>query len=327
MSAGLRSSATLFGRAAIIANPAAAGVTAAVVGAIIERLHPSVIKVESHWTARPGDAVELARNVVADADVDLIVAVGGDGTVREVAEGMSRSVDRSGGTDPRGPVLLALPGGSGNSTCRNLWGEIEWPEVLDLALDSDRSITRKLDLLRLVEADVDVLLGASSGFLAEVLIGARGVTGVAGRERYYVAAADVLANMPAHPTRVTVDGEVIHDGPASLAAVGGGRFRAYAFQFLPCSVLDDGELDVCVIEALTGSAVSEVADLVPTGGHLVRPEVTYRRGRRVCIERTDGQPLLAEFDGEVWSGAGPTLTIEILPGAVAALVRRDLPAG
>jgi diacylglycerol kinase (ATP) len=249
--------------------------------------------------------------------------VGGDGTVREVAEGMARSTAVQG----RRPVLLALPGGSGNSTCRNLWGEMEWPEVLEVALDPERSITRHLDLLHLVEPNVDVVLGASSGFLAQVLIGARDVTGVAGRDRYYVAAASVLADMPAHPTRVTVDGDIIHDGPASLAAVGGGRFRAYAFQFLPCSVLDDGLLDVCVIDALAGSAVSEVADLVPSGGHLGRPEVTYGRGHRVCIERTDGQPLVAEFDGEVWSGAGPTLTVEILPGAVAALAGRHHPAG
>jgi diacylglycerol kinase (ATP) len=160
-----------------------------------------------------------------------------------------------------------------------------------------------------------------------VLIGARDVTGLTGRDRYYAAAAGVLEDMPAHPTRVTVDGQIVHDGPASLAAVGGGRFRAYAFQFLPRSVLDDGVLDVCVIDALTGSAVSEVADLVPSGGHLSRPEVTYRRGRRVRIERTDGLPLVAEFDGEVWSAAGSTLSIEILPGAVTALARRDRPAG
>jgi len=253
------------------------------------------------------------------------VAVGGDGTVREVAEGLVRCPRRRGDSDM--PVLLALPAGSGNSTCRNLWGELEWPEVLDAALDPARSTIRNLDVMRLIEPDVDVLLGASSGFLADVLIGARDVTGLAGRDRYYAAAAGVLAVMPAHPTRVTVDGQVIHEGPVSLAAVGGGRFRAYAFQFLPRSVLDDGELDICVIGALAGSAVAGVADLVPSGGHLSRPEVLYQRGRRVSLERTDGQPLVAEFDGEVWAGAGSTLTVEILPGALRALAGRDRPAG
>ena len=252
---------TLTGRVLIVANPAAAGVSGAQVAAVVEHLRPSATRVETAWTTRAGEAVELARRGATEPDVDLIVAVGGDGTVREVAEGMVRSPSRP--DDQAAPVLLALPAGSGNSTCRNLWGELEWPEVLSTALDPARSMVRNLDVMRLVEPDVDVLLGASSGFLADVLIGARTVTGLAGRDRYYAAAAGVLAAMPAHPTRVTVDGQVIHDGPASLAAVGGGRFRAYAFQFLPCSVLDDGELDICVIDALAGSAVSEVADLRP----------------------------------------------------------------
>ncbi|HEY2301907.1 MAG TPA: diacylglycerol kinase family protein [Acidimicrobiales bacterium] len=323
MTASVTPIATLFERAVLIANPAAAGVSRDVVDAIIERLHPAVSHIETVCTAQRGAGVDAARDL-ADAEVDLIVAVGGDGTVREVAEGMARSAVRPGGR--AGPALLALPAGSGNSTCRNLWGELEWAEVLDRALDPGRSVTRWLDLIHLVEPDVDVLLGASSGFLAEVLIGARQITGLAGRDRYYAAAAGVLADMPAHPTRVIVDGDVIHDGPASLAAVGGGRFRAYAFQFLPRSLLDDGELDVCVIDHLAGSTVSEVADLVPSGRHLARPEVTYRRGRRITIERTDGQPLVAEFDGEVWSDAGPALTLEILPGAVPALAGLDCPS-
>ncbi len=327
MNAVVSDSTTMFKRALVVANPAAAGVSDSVVGTIAARLHGAVVEVDTLWTSQPGDAVNAARRAATDPDIDLIVAVGGDGTVREVAEGLARAPVHPGRSGTGGLVLLALPGGSGNSTCRNLWGELEWSDVLDAAFDPNRSVTRDLDLMRLVEPDADVLLGASSGFLAEVLIGAREVTGLAGRDRYYAAAAGVLADMPAHPTRVTVDGEIIHDGPASLAAVGGGRFRAYAFQFLPLSVLDDAELDVCVIGALRGSAVSEVADLVPSGGHLNRPEVTYRRGRSVRIERTDGRPLVAEFDGEVWSAAGSTLSVEILPGAVTALGRRDCPAG
>jgi diacylglycerol kinase (ATP) len=327
MTTAVNNSTTFFRRALVIANPAAAGVSNDLLGAIGERLGLSVLDVETSWTKARGEAVRLAGDAARDPAIDLIVAVGGDGTVREVAEGMARDRSRRDGRAAERLSLLALPAGSGNSTCRNLWGELEWSDVLDVAFDPLRSLPRRLDLMRLVEPDVDVLLGASSGFLADVLIGARDVTGLTGRDRYYAAAAGVLEDMPAHPTRVTVDGQIVHDGPASLAAVGGGRFRAYAFQFLPRSVLDDGVLDVCVIDALTGSAVSEVADLVPSGGHLSRPEVTYRRGRRVRIERTDGLPLVAEFDGEVWSAAGSTLSIEILPGAVTALARRDRPAG
>jgi diacylglycerol kinase (ATP) len=313
------------GQALVIANPAAANVTASLVADLVAKLAAHDASAEVAWTSRPGAAADLAAGAVSDPDVELVVAVGGDGTVREVANGMSRAMALH--HRPSRPALLALPAGSGNSTCRNLWGERDWPDVLDVAFDPALSTTRHLDLLRLAEPGVDVVLGASSGFLAQVLIGARQVTGLTGRDRYYAAAVDVLAAMPSHPTRVTVDGGVVHDGPASLAAVGGGRFRAYAFQFLPNSLLDDGELDVCVIGAVSGPAVDELAQLVPSGRHVGRPDVTYRRGRSVSIERTDGMPLVAEFDGEVWAAAGTTLTVEVVPGAVTVLAPRRALAG
>ena len=201
MNAVVSDSTTMFKRALVVANPAAAGVSYAVVGAIAARLHGAVVEVDTLWTSQPGDAVNAARRAATDPDTDLIVAVGGDGTVREVAEGLARAPVRPGRSGTGGLVLLALPGGSGNSTCRNLWGELEWSDVLDAAFDPNRSVTRDLDLMRLVEPDADVLLGASSGFLAEVLIGAREVTGLAGRDRYYAAAAGGAGGhaRPSHP--------------------------------------------------------------------------------------------------------------------------------
>src|ERR1700730_17555304 len=207
--------------ALVIANPAAAAVTPSLIEAVEERLRPHWCAVQTAWTGHKGEADELAAKATADPAITVVVAVGGDGTVREVAEGMARAFRsrRRLGQQGDGPALLALPAGSGNSTCRNLWGEQEGPEVLDVALDPARSQIRHLDLMRLVEPGVEVLLGASSGFLAEVLIGARDVSGLTGRDRYFAAAVGVLAAMPSHPTRVMVDGRTVHDGPASL---GGG---------------------------------------------------------------------------------------------------------
>ena len=55
--------------------------------------------------------------------------------------------------------------------------------------------------------------------------------------------------------------------------------------------------------------------------------VTYSRGRRVVIERTDGEPLVAEYDGDVWQAAGPRLTVEVLPGVLRALAPLHPPCG
>lgn len=310
----------LAGGVLLVANPAAAGVTEALVEELEHRLAPRCGALATVWTAEPGHAGEVASAASTVHGMSLVVALGGDGTAREVADGTARGLGHwpFGGPRRHGPAVLTLPGGSGNSTSRNLWGDLGALEVLDLVLDG-RHRVRHLDLVRVVDADVPVLLGISTGFLAEVLIRARTVAGLHGIDRYYAAAAEVLAQMPVEPTAVWVDGALIHDGPASLVAVGGGRFRAHDFQFLPDSVLDDGELDVCVIGPLTGAAVDEVAALVPTGGHLERPEVTYRRGRRVTIASRTHRSLVAEYDGEVWDGARRAFSVEVVPAAVPVL--------
>lgn len=290
----------------VVANPAAAGVDAAVVRAVEARLARAARTVRTVWTATAGRTAELVG-----AHVGLVVVVGGDGTVVDLVQSLS----------PGGrTVVCALPVGSGNSTARNLWGELTWHEILDLLAQPSAVRLREIDLLRLVEPGITAVLGTSTGFLAQVLVGARTVDpGVTGIDRYYAAAGAVLQAMPAHPTTVTVDGTVLAGGPLSSVAVGGGRFRARSFQFLPESLLDDGLLDVSTIDAIQGSAVGDLLALMPSGAHLGRPEVRYARGQRVVIERTDGRPLVAEFDGTVWDGAGCRLTVEIVPRGLTVL--------
>ena len=313
MVAALPARRVLQGTVLVVANPAAAGITATMVDRIADRLRQHAPQVTVAWTTRAGEARDLAAAAAGGGQVELVVAVGGDGTVQEVSHGVAT------GATAEPPIVLALPAGGGNSSVLAWWGRAGWPEILDAALDQQRSAVRGIDLLHLVEPDIVAALGASSGFLAAVLAGARNKPGPRGLDRYHAAAADVLAAMPADPTVVRVDGTTIHDARTCLAAVGGGRHRAQLYQFLPESVLDDGLLDVCVIGELNDAAVAEVALLVLSGEHLQHPAVSYARGRRVTIERTDGLPLLAEYDGDVWEEAGPRLTVDVLPGALRVL--------
>jgi diacylglycerol kinase (ATP) len=296
----------------VLINPSAASVNARLGRQIEGWLSGRARTARTEWTTAPGQAADLVRE---HADAGLVIAAGGDGTVNEIIHGIAAH-----------QVLLPLPLGSGNSTARNLFGNRDWRQVLDL-LDLPGACTvRHLDLLRLAEVGVVAVLGTSTGFLAAVLIGARAVDpGVKGMDRYLNAAGEVLRAVPDHPTRVTVDGVVLADGPMSSVSIGGGRFRAWSFQFLPRSVLDDGLLDVCTIDALEPAAVTELVPLMPAGQHLDLPCVRYGRGSRVVVERTDGLPLVAEFDGSVWDEADPRLTVDVLPGALLALAAVDGP--
>jgi diacylglycerol kinase (ATP) len=296
----------------VLVNPSAAAVDASVANEIEGWLSGRARTVRTVWTEAAGHATELVRE---HADAGLIIAVGGDGTVSELVQGMTGR-----------QIVCALPAGSGNSTARNLFGDRGWRQVLDLLDEPGAFTVRHLDLLRLVEPGVTAVLGVSTGFLAQVLRGAHAVDpAVKGIDRYYASAAGVLQAMPDHPTRVTVDGTVLADGPMASVAIGGGRFRAWSFQFLPESLLDDGLLDVCTIDAVTSAAVAELAPLMATGQYLGRPDVRYARGTSVIVERTDDLPLVAEFDGSVWDAAGSRLTIEIVSDALLALAATDGP--
>jgi len=296
----------------VLVNPSAAAVDAGVAHEIEGWLSERARTVRTAWTKAPGHAAELVRE---HADAGLIMAVGGDGTVSELAQGMTGH-----------QIVCPLPVGSGNSTARNLFGERSWQQILNLLDDPAAFSVRTLDLLRLVEPGVTAVLGASTGFLAQVLLGAGALDpAVKGIDRYYASAAGVLQAMPDHPTRVTVDGIVLADGPMASVAIGGGRFRAWSFQFLPESLLDDGLLDVSAIDALDPAGVAEIAPLMASGRYLGRPEVHYARGTSVIVERTDGLPLVAESDGSVLDAAGSRLTIEIVPNALPALTATDGP--
>lgn len=302
----------------VVANPAAAAVDSAVVAEVTARLASRTRSVRTRWTEAAGHAAELIGD---HADADVVVAIGGDGTLLEIVQGLLGAALLAPG---RSPIVCPIPAGSGNSTARNLYGDRDRDEILAALDEPDLVCVRELDLMRLAEPGVTAVLGASTGFLAHVLWGARRVpTQLTGIDRYYAAAGSVLQDMPAEATRVTVDGVVIADGPLASVAVGGGRFRARSFNFLPLSELSDGLLDVSTIDALDPAALASLIPLMPAGQHLDRPEVRYARGRQVVIERTDGRPLVAEFDGCAWESAGPRLTVDIVPNALRVLALRD----
>ncbi|MFL5913890.1 MAG: diacylglycerol/lipid kinase family protein [Gaiellaceae bacterium] len=312
-------------RALVVANPIAGSCTPELVDAVERRCAQHVRQVTTVWTEGPDAAVALVEQALADArtegaPLDLVVAVGGDGTVREVAEGIARA----GGAWPDGdvaerPALLVIPSGGGNSTYRALWGERAWEDAVEEALGLGRTVVRTLDLARIAEDERATLLGYNTGLLGRIAELRRASRGNAGEETYYAAIQQAIEELESYPQRVTVDGRVLYEGSTMMTTVGGvRRFGRGAFELLPRSVLDDGVLDICVIGEVPRELFGEFAALISTGGHLERAEVEYAQGARVTIERLDGKSLVAEHDGDTCP-TGSVATIEIVPRAVPAL--------
>lgn len=268
-------------------------------------------------TGHPGHAEELAASASAGAEpADVVVAVGGDGTVRDVAAGMWRAGSAA--------TLLVAPGGTGNSSYLGLWQDRPWSAVL-AELFGGRCRSRRMDLARVAETGRVVLLGAATGLIAEALRAAAELSATPGRGRYQQAIAATLARWHGYPGQVEVDGVELARGATLLVNVGGGRYRGGGFPLLPQSQLDDGLLDVCVCAA--GTDPMELAALVATGSHLEHPAVRLGRGRSVRIRRTDGQPITFEHDGELVPVASEQFTVSVLPAALAVALPEPLPPG
>ena len=315
-------------RALVIANPAARGGARDVLPEVLTRLRALGCDARESWTSAPSDAVEVAATAARE-DFDTIVAVGGDGTVGEVAEGMARAHGRWPGTTAAAvsdPALIIIPAGTGNSMFRAVWADRPWGEVLE-EITAGRAHIRSLDLGRVVETDRAFLLGASVGFLARVVEIAAGLDALTGRERYAAAAVQAMQTLQTEQVRVEVDDTELFKGSAVLVVAGGARHRSGVFEFLPRSVLDDGLLDVSVIEGTDASAITEIAGLVVQGAHLDRPEVRYAQGSRIRITGADGGPLFFERDGDLGNAGGRVLEFEAVPGAVRVWAPPDAPAG
>jgi diacylglycerol kinase (ATP) len=322
-----------FSRALIIVNPTA-GVQSCpdVVEELRALCEGSLESVETLRTSERDQATATVAGAVACTASDgalLVIAVGGDGTVREVVEGLARGLGRWPGTSERKgeAALFVVPAGSGNSAYQALWHGRAWRETLELALDSGGCRVRDVDLIRLSGSDRASLLGVNFGLIARIaqmieerkLRSGPRTEGADDSQRYWDAFSEVLRDIRPFPACVEVDDEPIYRGLVTLVTVGGVRaFGRGSFQLLPHALLDDGRLDVCIVTDLGRQRLVELSALVPAGQHLGEPEVVYAQGSRVLVRRVDGRRLLLEHDGdphvacelvalEVAAGAAPIL--------------------
>ncbi len=299
--------------AVIVNGVAGCGNCAAIVHATVEAASHVRANLRLHHTSGPGDAQNIARSLVEE-QVDLVIAVGGDGTVREVVSALyqQREIGRS-----PAPAMLIAPGGTGNSSYRGIWQDRPWERVVSAVMSGEAVDTRWLDVAWVPEVNRLVLLGAGAGLIAEALRAAQAM-GLRGRAGYQRALAETIPHFTPFEGRVSVDDEVVATGPLLLVNAGGGRIRAGSFELLPDSMLDDGLLDVCVI-AGSGDPV-ELAGVAAAGQLRSHPAASFGRGTRVTVERLDGSPLVFEHDGDVAPERLTAFELRVIPAAVAMLV-------
>jgi diacylglycerol kinase (ATP) len=286
------------GAPVIIVNPTAgSGRAAKLVPWIAERLSPRP-DVELHVTRRRGEAEELAARAAADG-CDRLVAVGGDGTIQEVVNGILGAGGRS--------TLGIVPVGAGNDLARSLALPTDPVEAWTVALGR---VTREIDAALATNGEGRRRWFASAGgigFDAQVAAAMSTRRGwQSGRAGYLLTTLTELRRFDNRRLRIVLDGEEI-ERRALLVAIANGPYYGGGMRIAPDAAPDDGWLDLCIVGDVSRmTAIRELPNLY-RGTHVGNPAVSVHRARRVEIS---GEGTThAHLDGEPF-GTIP-LTVEI----------------
>jgi YegS/Rv2252/BmrU family lipid kinase len=245
------------------------------------------------------EAVELAREAAAIADI--VVAVGGDGTVADVATGIFGSA----------ASLGIVPTGSTNITARCLG--IPRGTAAAVALIAGPHVRRRIDVGRCDERCFLHIAGA--GFDAELFEATSPTLKRSMGWLAYLPAAAAAARLPPARVRVVADDEVIDAISPLVLVANGGSILVPELTLYPDVAIDDGWLDVLVFTAAT------LAEIAATLGQLGRlaldrsPHVQWRRAKRVGIESSP--TMRVQLDGDV-RGETPTM-FHVAPGGMTVI--------
>lgn len=266
-------------------------------------------------TTRESPGYEQARRAL-QLGADLVLAAGGDGTIREVARALANA-----------PAALGLlPLGTGNLLARNLGLPVtDLPASVRAALHGQQ---RRIDMGTMTLENSVTGESSSSAFLvmggigldAEVLAATR--DDLKKRVGWMAYSEAGVRLMPGRRTKMSVslDGEPPRVRKVrSILIANIGRLPA-GIDFIPEARMDDGLLDVVVMSPRSLAGWLWVAGKVVTKYPKDIPVIDHRRAR--SVEITVGQPTETQQDGDL-TGAATTVRVEVNP--LALLVRAPAP--
>jgi diacylglycerol kinase (ATP) len=256
---------------------------------------------------RPGQLGELAAKAVNEG-ASLVVAVGGDGTVNEIVQGLAG----------RDAELAVIPRGTGWDFARTYAIPRKLEDAIAVARDGQ---TREIDLGQATFREGQSYFAniASAGMSGAIAQRANDTSkALGGKVSYLWATLAVFSRWRNEEVRVRVDGAT-RTGRMHDVVVANGRYFGGGMMICPEAEPDDGLLDVLTIGDLTKRDLLLTLPKTYRGRHLPHPKAELLRGAVVEIDAAT--PLPVELDGEQ-PGTTP-VRFEIVPRAL----RLRVPAG
>ncbi|MCQ4042608.1 diacylglycerol/lipid kinase family protein [Streptantibioticus rubrisoli] len=286
-----------------VVNPTAGGAQgAAALIPLAKLLRDAGATLEVEYSRGLDHARTLARQAAERGRV--VLGVGGDGMAGCVAGALA-------GTDA---VVGIVPAGRGNDFARALHLPTETTALAELLL---HGTPRKIDAIEVesaVHQRLAVLGSVYAGVDAVANRHANASRLLRGAASYYVGGLRAIVTWRTAHYRITVDGTV-HERRGYTVVAANSGFYGFNRRIAPNAAVDDGLLDVVVIQAAPRPLFFAVMNELKDGRHIHRPQVEVLRGREIRIEAD--RPLPYGADGEV--EATLPVTARVLPGALTVL--------
>jgi diacylglycerol kinase (ATP) len=263
---------------------------------------------ETLFSDRPGRLIELSERAARDG-AELLVSVGGDGTLNEVVNGLVRSGAPS--------ELATIPLGTGMDFVRTYGIPTSFDDAVRTALTGR---PRTIDAGRVSyrswsgdDAERYVANVGSVGMSAAVAQRANGMSKTfGGKATFFYALTRVFLEWRNTDVTVQLDDGTRREGRLHDVIVANGQWHGGAMWLAPTARPDDGLFDIVLIGDVTKRDFITTAPKIYKGTYLAHPKVELLRSRAVSVDAPERLPI--ELDGEQ-VGTTPA-RFEIVPSAL-----------
>lgn len=265
---------------------------------------------------KPGAPVALAAQA-REQGYDVVVAVGGDGTVNEVINGLMAAKMAGQAI----PALGVIPAGRGNDFAASMGIP---PDMIHAVQTIASGQSRKIDIGHLTGGDYPEgkYFGNGIGIGFDTIVGfeaAKLPSFLSGTPGYFIAAIKTMfLYYKAHRYRVVLDQAVIEQ-PCLIVSIMNGRRMGSSFMMAPRSQPDDGLLNLMIIDQVSRMGIIKLMGKIMSGSQEGQPFVKMPLSGTVEITALTGS-LPVHADGETICKAGDKLSVRIFPQQIDLIV-------
>lgn len=262
-------------------------------------------------TNRRGHAKELAKQYAQSGQPTRIYACGGDGTLHEVVNGILGFANVE---------LAVVPIGTGNDFVKAFdWMKRE--DFLQLAHYAEAQ-TRWCDVLMVNDqASINTVSAGLDVKVAYHVDKFKKLPKAHGVIPYYLGLLVSMMGRISETFRVEIDGQPIQRQSYLFVVAGNGKYYGGGFCPTPFAIINDGQMDICLIKKVSRARILRLSGKYKRGTHVDYTDLaTITRAKGLRID-TEGKRISLSLDGELYETADPRITIQTRAIRLALPVR------